>query len=304
MVKGDTAAKYEAGAMAVHGLCVPIYGGYHNKDTAAYITASTAAKGDTVIKAGALEIALGYQPLMADQGLSVQVYGQVDGRDTEVLRFDCFDQDPHYHYGPENENIRYHMDKATVGHPLGWTLGQIRSNLPAMIRRAGYKELAAAVEAAPISPAKLDEVEAKARELARTKHRASVHGRGDYVFEAGNIRFGLNVVEWKGDWGVAIHLLSDVVGQEIEVLSFHMFQESPHYEYGPRNQDVVIFLDPTTSGDFYRWTLDQFKARKLKAMIERAGYPTIAANLDEELIQSVLPAVEEKVFALAKKYQR
>jgi hypothetical protein len=236
--------------------------------------------------------------LMPDQGLCVQVYGEVEGKDTEILRFDCFDQDPHYHYGPENKNVRLHMDKTTAGNPLGWTLDNIRHKLPAMIRRAGYEELAAAVEASPIPAAKLNEAEATAREMVRTQRRTVTHKRGDYIFEAGNIRFGLEFRELANDRGMAIHVLSDVAGQEIELLAFDCFEKGPHYHYGPRNQDVRIYWDTTTSGETLRWTLDQFKARKLGAMITRAGYPTIAAGLDEEKIQGVLPAVEEKAFAL------
>lgn len=256
-------------------------------------------KGSTVIDAGAVDIALGYRKeIMADQGMCVQVHGRVDGEDTEVLRFDCFDQNPHYHYGDPNKNPRLYMDNTVVGNPLGWSLGQIRNNLPAMIRRAGFEELAAAVEANPIPAAKLDEVEAKAREMAQAERRIVIHKRGDHIFEAGNIRFGLEFREIGGDRGVAIHVLSDVAGEEVELLAFDCFENAPHYHYGPRNQDVRIYWDTTTSGETLRWTMDQFKARKLNTMIERAGYPTIAANLDEEMIQGLLPAVEKKAFAL------
>ena len=71
-------------------------------------------KGDTIIDVGAVSIAMHYRnDLMPDQGLMIQVYGEVDSKDTEILRFDCFDQAPHYHYGPENHNIRLPMDKTT-----------------------------------------------------------------------------------------------------------------------------------------------------------------------------------------------
>ena len=109
-------------------------------------------KADTVIDAGAVSIAMVYRKeLMPDQGLMIQVFGDVEGEDTEILRFDCFDQDPHYHYGPMNHNVRLHMDKTTVPNPVGWTVGQIRDKLPTMIRRAGYDQLAEKVEANPIS---------------------------------------------------------------------------------------------------------------------------------------------------------
>ncbi len=240
---------------------------------------------------------------MDDQGLCIQVYGEVNGKDTEILRFDCFDQGPHYHYGPENHNVRLGMDKTTAGNPLGWTLGQIRKNLPAMVRRAGYEELAAKVEAGPVPSKTLDEVEARAREVSRSGRRTVTHKRGDHMFEAGNIRFGLEFrdLDIPGvlkDRGMAIHVLSDVAGQEIELLAFDCFEGGPHYHYGPRNQDVRIYWDTTTAGDTLRWTLDQFKERKLKAMIERAGYPTIAAAVDDDLVQAILPAMEQKAFGV------
>ena len=76
-------------------------------------------KGDTVINAGAIDVAMSYRKeLMPDQGLNIQVFGEVDGEDTEILRFDCFDQAPHYHYGPMNHNVRLFLDKTTAGNPV------------------------------------------------------------------------------------------------------------------------------------------------------------------------------------------
>jgi len=42
------------------------------------------------------------------------------------------------------------------------------------------------------------------------------------------------------------------------------------------------------------WTLQQFETGKLRAMIERAGYPGIAADLDMEKIASVFPAIKKQ----------
>ena len=97
----------------------------------------------TVLDAGAVEFALQYrQEIMEDQGLSIEVLADIDGREVEVLRFDCFDQQPHYHYGPAKKNERLFMDKTTAGNPIGWTLTQLRTRLPEMLRRAGYDEIA------------------------------------------------------------------------------------------------------------------------------------------------------------------
>lgn len=260
-------------------------------------------KGNTVIDAGAVSVAMSYRKeLMPDQGLMIQVYGDVNGKDTEILRFDCFDQAPHYHYGPENHNIRLPMDKTTAGSPVGWALSQIRFKLPSMIRRAGYDDLASKVEANPIADAKMNEIEETARHKA-TNERRTVHHQlermldGDMIV-AGNVRFGLEFREIANDRGLAIHVLSDVADQEVELLAFDCFEKGPHYHYGPRNQDVRIYWDTTTSGDTLQWTLDQFKTGKLKAMIERAGYPSIANAVDESLVQSLMPKIEKRAFEL------
>ena len=260
-------------------------------------------KGDTVVDAGLVDIAMSYRKeLMPDQGLCIQVYSEIDGKDTEILRFDCFDQDPHYHYGPENHNIRLHLDKTTAGNPVGWTMDNIRHKLPTMVRRSGYDALADGLEANPVSSAALDEAEAKARDLARNERRTVHHMMpemldGDCV-EVGNLRFGLEYRHLANDEGMAIHVLSDVAGQEVELLAFDCFEKGPHYHYGPRNQDVRIYWDVTTSGETLRWTLDQFKAGNIRNMIERAGYPSIAASVDEQLLQEMLPGIEARSFEL------
>jgi hypothetical protein len=97
---------------------------------------------------------------------------------------------------------------------------------------------------------------------------------------------------------MAIHVLSDVAGQEIELLAFDCFERAPHYHYGPRNKDIRIYWDMTVAPDTLRWTLDQFKEGKLPSMIERAGYPGVVAELDTELVLSkVAKEVEPRSLA-------
>ena len=105
-------------------------------------------KGATVVAAGTLEIAMDYrEDIPDDEGLCVQVFAQVDGEDTELLRFDCFANAPHYHYGPELENERLMLDATAAGDPLRWTLERFeRGRLRPMLERAGYAALAASVD--------------------------------------------------------------------------------------------------------------------------------------------------------------
>ena len=41
----------------------------------------------------------------ADQGVAILVRAQVSGKDTTLLRFNCFDIEKSYDYGPENKEL-------------------------------------------------------------------------------------------------------------------------------------------------------------------------------------------------------
>jgi hypothetical protein len=269
--------------------------------------------GKTKVACGAICFALQYRDLDggaphgqgagarggsdADQGVSLQVVGDVDGVELELLRFDCFDNHPRYHYGPESKNIRIMLDPTTTGNPLRWTMTQLRRRLPAMLARAGYEHIALQIDPSLLIQ-KLDEVEAKACEMAVRERRTVRHNRGTQVIEAGNIRFGLEMRAVGQDGGIAIHVLGDIAGQEVELLAFDCFRTYPHYHYGPTYRNERIFWDTTLVPDPLGWTLGQFKTGKLPTMLTRAGYPTVAVALDEGLIAGKLLEVEEKAQAM------
>ena len=239
--------------------------------------------GNTKIEAGAVTFALQYRALMPDQGVSIQVVGCVDGKEQEILRFDCFDQRPHYHYDPEDKNERYDLDKTTAGNPISWTMKQLRTRLPEMLNKAGYESVAQKLDC-PMVLEKLDQVEEAARYMATKQRRTVTHNRGDVVIDVGNIKFGLEFRELRNDRGMAIHVLSDVAGQEIELLAFDCFENGAHYHYGPHNQDIRLYWDRAVVPDTLEWTLGQFKSGKLPSMITRAGYPAVAAAVDKDLV--------------------
>ena len=236
-----------------------------------------------------------------DQGVAILVVGESGGKETTLLRFNCFDIERSYVYGPEKANKLCRMDPTVDGNPVWWSVKQIRTMLPEMLREAGYPEIADAVDTKKVAGS-LAEVESAARELHLTARNTVKHNRGTDIFEAGNIRFGLEMRrQTGGDGGLAIHVLSDLAGtpgksyvEETELLAFDCFRDSPHYHYGPRNKNHRIFWDKTLVTDPLDWTLNQFKTKKLAAMIQRAGYPGVSADLDQDLIESVMPAMEKR----------
>ncbi len=235
----------------------------------------------------------------SDQGVAVLV--AKSGDETTLLRFNCFDIEKSYIYGPEKENKLFRMDHTTDGNPINWTVQQIRNNLPIMLETAGYSDIAKTVDAKQVEGV-LGDVEAHAREMYATGRNTVKHHRGTDIFEVGNIRFGLEMRrQASGDGGLAIHVLADLAGtpgrhytEETELLAFDCFRDDPHYHYGPRNKNHRIFFDKALVPDTLGWTLKQFKSRKLAAMINRAGYPGVAADLDQDLLDSLIPSIEKR----------
>lgn len=107
---------------------------------------------------------------LADCGVSLHVFGAAAEGEREYLRFDCFAEDPHYHYvnwdAPSNEVL--HLDPITQGDPLQWALQVIATRLPHLLRRAGAEEVAKAVD-----PILLGEMLPRVAEAA---YRARYHG--------------------------------------------------------------------------------------------------------------------------------
>lgn len=99
------------------------------------------------VEHGPVRIGIGVRTLdFADLGLdSAGVCFHVLERSSgkEHLRFDCFDNDPHYHYldgGSLNVIVAY--DTEAFDDMLSWALQCIEERLPRMLRRTGATALA------------------------------------------------------------------------------------------------------------------------------------------------------------------
>mgnify|MGYP001176822701 CR=1 FL=1 len=101
---------------------------------------------EVTISAGGLEFRIDYRTFGGDRGPAVRVFGDVDGTDTQILRFDCFDNTPHYHYDPTGMDAYHHMDRAVTPDVVAYSLAQIRDNTKSMVKAAGYADLASTVD--------------------------------------------------------------------------------------------------------------------------------------------------------------
>jgi hypothetical protein len=90
----------------------------------------------------------------SDEGLSFHVCGAEDGH--EYLRFDVFDNEPHYHYnhpGTEVVNNVIDFDTSANGDMLPWALERIERRLPEMLQEAGGEHLVAGLDPVSIGAA-------------------------------------------------------------------------------------------------------------------------------------------------------
>lgn len=81
-----------------------------------------------------------------DNGVSLHVKAEADGH--EYLRFDMFEQGPHYHYiepsGEKQTIVEY--DRVAMGEMLPWAMNQLRTRLADMIGFAGGGDLLAGID--------------------------------------------------------------------------------------------------------------------------------------------------------------
>jgi hypothetical protein len=95
---------------------------------------------DKVVESlGLKEIAAsnGY-PTLDDNGVSLHVFVNAADGNFERLRFDCFKNDPHYHYLSVKNKTQdvIHIDPTVAGDPITWAMNLIWTRLIAMLRRA------------------------------------------------------------------------------------------------------------------------------------------------------------------------
>jgi hypothetical protein len=84
----------------------------------------------------------------SDEGLTFDV--TTAGREDEgkrILRFDCFYKNPHYHVGASGgEQAAHKMKEEGVEDPVRWTLTQLKTRLPLLVKQAGYEEIAERID--------------------------------------------------------------------------------------------------------------------------------------------------------------
>jgi len=112
----------------------------------------------------------------SDEGVSIHVCGTDDGH--EYLRFDVFDDEPHYHYihrtpaSAEIVNNVIDFDTVAQGEMLSWAIDCLRTRLPAMLTEAEGGHLLPQLDHDLVTRV-IDEVQHIAEEAQQARRAAS-----------------------------------------------------------------------------------------------------------------------------------
>ena len=83
----------------------------------------------------------------SDEGLTFDITtAGPEDEGKRILRFDCFYKNPHYHVGASGDHSVHNMKDEGVEDPVRWTLDQLKTRFPAMVKQAGYEEIAGRID--------------------------------------------------------------------------------------------------------------------------------------------------------------
>lgn len=104
-----------------------------------------------VIIRGTLRFEVENREFQGDCGPSVKVFGNDDqGNEAQLLRFDIFEHDPHYHYRPDGpDDDKWRIDKQ-INNPhnfVSFVLGGVHGDIVGMLKKVGASTCAQEFEA-------------------------------------------------------------------------------------------------------------------------------------------------------------
>jgi hypothetical protein len=242
---------------------------------------ATAEQGLT-IGVGGLRFNVRYSKTNADRGPSLRIYGDVEGKPVQLLRFDCFEQGPHFHYDPDGKNNQLRMDKTKVSDPIAWSMDYLRGNVASLIRIAGQGALADQLD---------EEVLTAALPTVEKALRDSIPA-GTPRMEASGLRFAVEYRNGRTDRGPSLQILGDVEGKPVQLLRFDCFENEPHFHYDPDGKNNRIFLNKARASDPIAWSMDYLRGN-VASLVRIAGYGGLADHLDEDALTAALPGVEK-----------
>ena len=113
-------------------------------------TVSTTKSDPIIIEQAGMRMTVDHRQGLggSDEGLTFDITTVGSEEEAKrILRFDCFYKNPHYHVGPSGGlDAARKMKDEGVDDPVRWTLEQLKTRFPAMVKQAGYEEIAEKID--------------------------------------------------------------------------------------------------------------------------------------------------------------
>jgi hypothetical protein len=112
-------------------------------------TSSTTKNDPIIIEQAGMRMTVAHRKGLGgtDEGLTFDITtAGPEDEGKRILRFDCFYKNPHYHVGAAGEQAAHRMKEEGVEDPVRWTLEQLKIRFPAMVKQAGYEEIAERID--------------------------------------------------------------------------------------------------------------------------------------------------------------
>ena len=111
-------------------------------------TASTTKSDPIIIEQPGMRMTVAHRHGLggSDEGLTFDITtAGPEDEGKRILRFDCFYKNPHYHIGA-SEHAVHNMKDEGVEDPVRWTLEQLKTRFPSMVKQAGYVAIAERID--------------------------------------------------------------------------------------------------------------------------------------------------------------
>jgi len=101
-------------------------------------------EAETILEFGGLRFGVS----LREPGATLRVSGRVGEEWTEMVRFDDFIDEPHFHVPSSGPAIKFDR---MLGDPLTWYVAQVRDHLAVWLEQAGFVTVLSTVDLAAIS---------------------------------------------------------------------------------------------------------------------------------------------------------
>lgn len=224
-----------------------------------------------------------------DYGANLAVFGDAGSGMVEVVRFQDYVDEPHYHAPVGGW---YAFDRSELGDPLLWWMVQLRDHLPAWLERSGFEHLIPEIDFEAVQ-ANLHLLEKAMSDCLPDSYirvpnfgiqridwsvdESVFQKRNEQRLEFGGLRFE---IFFDRDLGVTMEVLALTDDGPVGMIRLDDYEENPHY-HAPVG--VWYEFDRAILGEPLSWFIDQLR-NYLRPLLEKSRFAQLLPDIDAGVI--------------------